>query len=249
MANSVPKSGTHLLVQILEALPNVRNYDSFIATVPPVRFRRRSDRTLLRRIRWVVRGELVSAHLHYQPNLAEALKEHGCIVFFIYRDPRDVAVSEAHYLTHMNRWHRAHGYFARRLTSMDERIMASIHGIPSSEVPFDFPSIADRFAEYQGWLSRESVCAVRFEDVVGRGRERAVESIVSFFCQRAGYDGDRPRLLARLIESIRPERSRTFRLGMVGGWREVFSDAHCEAMKRVAGDLLIRLGYEADSGW
>ena len=65
LANSFPKSGTHLLVQILESFPNIKNYNSFIATIPPIRFKERSQKTLLRRMSWIAPGEMVSAHLFY----------------------------------------------------------------------------------------------------------------------------------------------------------------------------------------
>jgi hypothetical protein len=37
---------------------------------------------------------------------------------------------------------------------------------------------------------------------------------------------------------------RTFRKGLIGGWREEFSSEHEQAAKEVAGPLLVELGYE-----
>ncbi len=48
---------------------------------------------------------------------------------------------------------------------------------------------------------------------------------------------------------IDPHRSPTFRKGKIGGWRESFTDEHKHLFKEIAGDLLIRLGYEADFDW
>jgi glycosyltransferase involved in cell wall biosynthesis len=40
-----------------------------------------------------------------------------------------------------------------------------------------------------------------------------------------------------------------FRGGRSGGWRRVFTDHDVDAFKRIAGDLLVRLGYEANDEW
>lgn len=247
-ANSFPKSGTHLLVQVLEAFPQVTNYDSFIATLPSVTLRPRSDQALLRRIGRIAPGELVSGHLWYKPAFLERLLENECIVYFIYRDLRDVVVSTAHYLAHMNRWNRAHGYF-NRLHDPAERILVAINGIPSNEVPFFFPDIASRFARYAGWLERPEICCIRFEDLVGDRREMTLQRMVRFFVQHSGQTVDQAALLEKIVGNIDPRKSRTYRSGRAGRWREEFSVEHVDAMKEVAGDLLIQLGYEQDLEW
>ena len=249
VANSFPKSGTHLLVQILEAFPKITNYDSFIATVPPIRFKQRSDRTLLRRIDWIVPGELVSAHLYYKPLYVEHLARKRCIVFFIYRDPRAVAVSEAHYLTYMNPWHRLHRYFANGLSNDADRLSAAIVGVSDRDVPSHFPSITERFAPYAGWLEQEIAYAVKFEDVMSSKREAVLLEMIDFFNRRSGQGLEPEPVVEAIRANIAPERSRTFRSGRTGGWREVFGPEHIEEMKFVAGDLLIRLGYEKDLNW
>ena len=41
----------------------------------------------------------------------------------------------------------------------------------------------------------------------------------------------------------------TFRKGLSGEWKNLFSKFHNDIFKDVAGDLLIKLGYEKDKGW
>ncbi|MFQ5746591.1 MAG: sulfotransferase domain-containing protein [Gemmatimonadota bacterium] len=248
LANSVPKSGTHLLTQVLEAFPGVRNYDSFIASVPPVRFRERSRRTLLRRISWIAPGELVSAHLHYAPELAAALTRRRCAVFLLLRDPRDVAISEAHYLSHMNPWHRAHRYFAG-LASDDERIMASIRGIPEGATRYRFPDLAARFEPFLGWLDRDDACAVRFEELRGPAAGETIRRMLAFVARRTGDAAAGEAPVEEILANVDPARSRTFRSGRVGGWRERLTPEHVRAVRETAGPLLIRLGYESDDDW
>jgi hypothetical protein len=51
------------------------------------------------------------------------------------------------------------------------------------------------------------------------------------------------------VQSIQPKKSRTFRSGKTGAWHEYFSEEHKKLFKDVAGDLLVRLGYEKNNDW
>jgi hypothetical protein len=69
--------------------------------------------------------------------------------------------------------------------------------------------------------------------------------------ERTGYKIPTPRgkAIAILVEAIQPKKSHTFRSGKTGGWREHFTDEHKKLFKEVAGDLLVRLGYERSNDW
>jgi hypothetical protein len=49
--------------------------------------------------------------------------------------------------------------------------------------------------------------------------------------------------------SIDPGRSPTFRAGKMGEWRTHFTPAHKSMFKEVAGELLVKLGYEDGDNW
>jgi hypothetical protein len=49
--------------------------------------------------------------------------------------------------------------------------------------------------------------------------------------------------------SINPGKSPTFRSGKTGEWKKHFTDEHKKIFKDVAGDLLIKLGFETDKDW
>lgn len=248
LANSFPKSGTHLLVQILEAIPDITNFDSFIAQYPPIRFQKRSDTTIARRIAQIAPGELVSAHLHYNATYCEHLAKRRCIPFLIYRDLRDVVVSEVHYLTHMNRWHRAHRYFAE-LPDDDARLTAAISGIPAEHVSYSFPDIGARFRPFLGWLRAPQAFCVKYEDLVGPNKEQTVLSILEFVRTHGSPHLEPKRAVRQVLANIDPHRSRTFRAGGSGAWKDAFDSHHVDAMKAAAGDLLTELGYTQDCNW
>ena len=55
--------------------------------------------------------------------------------------------------------------------------------------------------------------------------------------------------MALRMSVIQPKKSHTFRLGKTGGWKEYFTEEHKKLFKDVAGDLLVRLGYEKNDDW
>jgi hypothetical protein len=90
---------------------------------------------------------------------------------------------------------------------------------------------------------------LRFEDLIDR-REAALNAILDQV-EKTGYriPTPRPEALARLMQAIQPGKSHTFRSGKTGGWREHFTGEHRQLFKDVAGDLLVRLGYEKNNDW
>lgn len=241
LANSVPKSGTHLLIQVLGSLPGARDWGLFLATTPSFRFRELPAASLARRVRRMADGELAGAHLHHDPAVAEAIRRRGAVHFLIYRDPRDVVVSEAHYLTHMNRWHRLHRHF-QSLPDEQSRIRLAVEGLPP-ESGLPYPPIGERYARFLGWLEDPATCAVRYEALAGTERLSEVARIVAHWCDATGYGQPARALVSAARDAINPDASHTFRRGVVGGWRESMDEETLACFYRHAGGLLERLGY------
>ena len=181
LANSFPKSGTHLLVQVLEGLPNRVNYGAFLGRDELVSVRERSADNTCRFIRGFVPGEIIRGHLYYELLYADELAKRSAVNYFIYRDPRDVVVSEAHYLRDMNRWHRLHAYF-RKAKSMEDAIMLSINGLDPPVPGINYPNIAARFARYVGWLDWDDCLSMRFEDLVSEQQPELIRRDCRVLC-------------------------------------------------------------------
>jgi hypothetical protein len=144
----------------------------------------------------------------------------------------------------MTRWHRLHPYF-KSLPSTEAKISLAING--SSNIPYDYPDIGQRFKRYIGWLKEPTVLALKFEDLVSEKRKNSVARIIDFYCHYSAQD---PKgLLQRALDNIDPYRSHTFRQGKSGGWRNTLTETHKEQIKIVAGQLLVDLGYENDLNW
>ena len=251
LANSFPKSGTHLLTQVLQGFPAIGPaVDSglpAIVTFEGDSGRERQEAEILADLQRLKAGDIAYGHIHALPEAVRFLCQPGYAACFILRDPRDVVVSHVHYVTEMEPNHIHHRFYTEELHNFDERLAISILGRPDSTVPF--PDVQARFAAYLGWLDHPEVLVLHFEDFIRR-REATLGRVLDHAVQRGfPLQGSRPAAIQALEHSIDPGRSPTFRSGKVGGWRDRFSAENKQLFKQVAGQLLVRLGYEQDDDW
>lgn len=246
---SFPKSGTHLLDQILlgfsEVAPYAKRLHSFYAEYEGESGRKRSPEQALAWLDTLVPGDVASAHLFARPEAISRVCSTKFIPYFIFRDPRDVVVSHVFYVTDMEARHVHHEYY-QSLPDFNARLNVSILGRPDADM--EFPNIAERFAPYLGWLDQPSVMTVHFEDLI-HDRSGTLNRIIDHFLERVPLQAPRQLILEALESSINPKRSPTFRSGKTGEWKKHFTEEHKSIFKKVAGDLLLRLGYEKDSRW
>ncbi|HSB00440.1 MAG TPA: sulfotransferase domain-containing protein [Anaerolineales bacterium] len=246
---SFPKSGTHLLDQILlgfsKVAPFSRRLHSFYAEYEGESGRKRSPEQALAWLEVLRPRDIASAHLFAREAVVRCVCTPAFIPYFIFRDPRDVAVSHVFYVTDMEARHVHHDYY-QSLPDFNARLRVSILGRPDANV--EFPNIAERFAPYLGWLDQPAVLTIHFEDLIN-DRLRTLERISAHFLARVPLQAPRQSILEALESSINPQRSPTFRSGKTGEWKKYFTEEHKKTFKEVAGDLLIRLGYEKDHHW
>jgi sulfotransferase 6B1 len=246
IANSIPKSGTHLLNQIIVPFAKA-DYETFLISVPSLPHREVPKAKMLASLARVVPGEMISAHLHFSEAYEGMLESKHAVHYFIYRDPRDIVVSEAHYLTHINTWHQLHAQF-KALPSDEARISLAILGNQDPHYNNDYPNVAERYCKYTAWIGRESCFAVRYEDLMSEKRETIIANMVTFYAKRVGRK-DTDALVRDALAGIDPTKSFTYRQGKSGGWRSSLSETHKTQLKEVAGELLVELGYEQDMNW
>jgi hypothetical protein len=225
------------------------NYGAFLGSeTSSFQLRERSPDNTCRFIRSFVPGEIIRGHLYYDPLYADELIRRHAANYFIYRDPRDVVVSEARYLRDMNRWHRLHSYF-RQLPSVADAIMLSITGFDPPIPGIYYPDISARFARYRGWLNDENCFAVRYEDLISERQTELIRRIAEFYASQGQMSCDIEACTAAMAASVAPQKSHTFRSGKRAGWRHEFNAEHRRRFVEIAGDLLIELGYESNYDW
>lgn len=250
-ANSFPKSGTHLLIQVLQGFtrlgPAVDSGLPAIVTFEGDSGRPRGPQEILADLRRLLPGDIAFGHLHAWPPVVDFLCQEGYAPYFILRDPRDVVVSHVYYVTEMEPNHIHHRYYAEELRTFEERLRVSILGRPHEVIPF--PDIRARFEPYLGWLERPEVLTLRYEDFILH-REETLDRVLGHAIRRGFImTMEKEQAIQILAGSIDPRRSPTFRSGKTGGWRAHFTEETKCLFKEVTGDLLIRLGYEQNHDW
>ena len=247
--NSKPKSGSHLLLQILNGFTRIMPYKYVEAD--PVRTiekkgRRKKKEEILGELKSIPRGVIGWGYVEAsRENVAFLCQPHR-VNYFIYRDPRDMLVSQVFFATDMDEEHGMHTYYTS-LPDFGERLKVAITGIDRDGLYM--VSVQQRYAGVFEWLEQEHVMSVRFEDLINH-RNATLDAMLDEV-ESTGYTIPTPRekALPILIDAIQPRKSHTFRSGKTGGWREYFTEEHKRLFKDIAGNLLIRLGYEKDHDW
>ena len=232
--NSLPKAGTHLVERALALHP--RCYRKLMPVVTAATLPKSGgfDR-LLRGIR---PGQFMATHLEFDPRYPGLACETGVRTVFQIRDPRDLVVSHAHYVSATPRHYLYEVY--RRYPDFRDRLRLSIVGHPDS----GFPSIGERLRDFAGWLERADV-VVRFESLVGSaggGNDELQLDTIRALYRSLGIgvdDSTAAGVAARLFSRV----SSTFRRGLIGQWRQHFDEGTGALFASAVGDGLEVYGY------
>lgn len=195
----------------------------------------------------------------------------GARVIHIIRDGRDVAVSAVHHV--WNRPDRGGKELNSEFTAKRDRYRTGEID-PEADAESIFPpDFLENAAQRWATITRETVAEgkrllgegymeIRYEDMLddaGAELTRAFTllgadtspEIVDRCAERTSFErmsrGRSGRRKARTRGS--EDSSSFFRKGVAGDWKNAFTSADREIYKRVAGDLLIDLGYESGLDW
>lgn len=249
LGNAMPKSGSHLIIQVLQGLVDLGPFTN--PGFPPVNRdqanRKLPDEAVLANIRNMRRGDIAYGYVQARHPFIQAVTGPDRATVFVYRDPRDMLVSHVFYATDMHPGHGMHNYYNEKLDSMEARLNAAIQGVDESGA--ELSGIRAKYEAYLGWLKQPEVLCMRFEDLILE-REAALGRILDYLQSR----GFTPRLsrenaIQTLKAAIAPKKSGTFRKGQPGNWREHFTQENIGVFKAATGDLLVRMGYEQSTDW
>ncbi|MBM3181319.1 MAG: sulfotransferase domain-containing protein [Chloroflexi bacterium] len=247
--NSKPKSGSHLLLQILSGFTQIMPYRYVdaepIRTIKKDGGRRTTD-GILANLHAVHDGVIGWGYLEATKENVSFLTEAGRVNYFIYRDPRDMLVSQVFFATDMHEEHGMHAYY-KSLPDFSARLNVAITGIDQDGLKM--VSVKQRYEGVFQWLEQRNVMCLRFEDLINN-RDVTLNAMLNEV-EKTGYKIPTPRekALSVLVDAIQPKKSHTFRSGKTGGWKEHFTEGHKKLFKDVAEDLLVRLGYEKNNDW
>ena len=193
-------------------------------------------------------GSFISGHIPYTLDMANLLEALGDRSILILRDPRDVVISHANYVSSK---HDHFLYDDYQKLSKSDQIMQSIIGIESDQQKTPkFLNIHDRYRNILPWCSLKINYTTFFEKLVGpKGKGSSHDQIqelenISNHLSINYSRKDIVRIASRLHGG-----TATFRKGTIGNWQNRFTDEHKQVFKELTGDLLVELDYESDNDW
>lgn len=263
LANSIPKSGTHLLGKALALLGvgevPVRLYNSVakpgrqteetLRSVPvgsiwpglvPVE---RMGELLLE----AEPGTFIQGHVPYTKRVAQLVEFFDFRMVLIIRDPRAVALSHAGWVP-TREFLPSYEFYQDK--TADERLALAISGYRiEPDGPLEL-GLRRRFEQLLPWMAHPLVYTTRFEWLAGpqSGGDREVQlRELRNIAAHVGLSVTGERL-TQVAEELYGG-TMTFREGRIDRWREAFREQHKALIKAEMGDLIVELGYERDGDW
>jgi len=199
---------------------------------------------------------------------AEVVEEMSVIypeakVIHIIRDGRDVAVSLIHHM-----WNNAKNEggiydlepeeLEKRSTYREGSFLPLAESLFTKErlisIATDWSTEIRKVMRDGPTLLGSNYSEVRYEDLLERPTEEvrrlleflgadASEEAAKRCVEIAGFERKSDR------ERGQEDSSSRYRKGVVGDWKNVFTEENKHIFKEIAGDLLIELGYEEDGSW
>ena len=267
LINSVPKCGTHLMgklfgllgfydlkLHLLDLSYWDYNQKGNLDKWEPLKGKENFLNPKMIRINCRLAMQLIQssqyslAHINYKKSTAETIDSLKIKHVFMIRDPRDVAISFYKHATYKPEKVAPIGcynYF-NSLDNNNERIQAVIKGVPNV-----MPNIRERYDNKLKWLEEKNICVVKFEDIIGEkggGTENAqkqtLEKVLDYI-EISKTD----ELYNKIKEQLFGGNTNTFNKGQIGSWKTEFSNEHKTMFKNIAGNILIKLGYEENNNW
>ncbi len=225
------RSGNHLIMQLLKML-GLKEYKCW-------------ERKRYNFLKLPLNGHYAFGD-HIIPNrdYIEQINKRKAI--FITRDPRDMAVSLY--------------YFAKKdipswkfnKLSKSDCISLIIKGFTSKTEKYPFKgrysNIDETFRCRFAWREVKTVYSTTFEKIVGneKSREQEIKNIAEHLEMPLTKE-----LLKYCVDKLigHTNYPYNFRKGIIGDWKNHFTEEHKELTKKIAGQLLIEEGYEKDLKW
>ncbi len=184
----------------------------------------------LRRKLAAAQGRCLSGHAAWSARFQKMLDDAGVRTLHIVRDPRDLAVSFAHWIPTRPDYY-AYPYFTG--LDLDSRVLRLLQGAgPMAGLPAVL-------AQAAGWLhERPNTLLLRFEDLADAGSKNQFDAVAS----AARFLGAQDAALeqtAGLLFGGTP----TFRQGLAGGWQNDLQPATSHSLQAGLADALKEWGY------
>lgn len=235
--NTFPKSGTHLLKQIIEQFNPFKYRGVMVADYSSLTGKRRKQKSLSSAINNSKKNEILYGHIFYNEQIEKDLDSNNFKNILLIRDLRNVVISEANWYTNMNKFNHMHKRF-KSLSSDEERISLCINGFEDQNIYY--PNIRERFANYFGWLESESVLKINYENLIDKNRINLSISDIYEFCTGSKINES---TLMKIKKGLNSQKSHTFNKKR-SNYETMMTKRNLEDFEKIAGDLNRSLNYK-----
>ena len=243
LINGFPKAGTHLIEQYVKPIaPPMRAEKPWAGTFAGNSWTEVwiEDFRLFRQMGWLNDGAYAKGHIGHRKDIEMFIWGIGAGMIFIYRDPRDVAISQTHHILGDGQHPEREPYQeAAEKGGFREALKMVIRGYRGKERNNAttkrnyYAGVMQRWRHYAPWLVVPWVMQVKYEDAITM-REEVAGAIVNYCVTRAalhrGYtatieDDVRAKHVERMVAyTHETDKSPTFRQGVAHQWEEHFDD-------------------------
>jgi len=198
-------------------------------------------------------GQYMKGHSGYKEKLHSALADLNVSMVFIYRDLRDVVVSQAHHIAKAgpsgsgaDLWHPEPELYEGDFEHVMKLVIEGVG---------PYQGIFDRWDTFAPWMEQDWVFPITFRELV-RKPQRAASRFFDYAVGMAAQgDVELPKEIKTqvcddLVHALTTRVSTTFRKGKTGTWKEDFTPEITELFKaRDTNHVMVKLGFEKDDNW
>lgn len=250
VANSFPKSGTHVLTQILELLrykqADTHLSRSLIMYGPRNVWRNikisqrlarpqnglsidiENPKRLIKPIwlnkhldKFLSEKSYSQAHLPFTSELEQFFFKKNTKMLYIHRDPMDVLVSLKNYILKLS--HHPNHKMLSVLPNDEERFLLLLHGYKHGT---NIDQMAPFFEKYNSsikWRDSEACCCIQFENIIGPKGGGSYEKQYAELEKIRSYLNLSAETVKNIQNKIFNPNSETFHKGQIGQWRRELS--------------------------
>lgn len=237
---TIPKSGTNLLLKCLKSIQGKKSFNNIAAFIHGNHVYDEDS------VYWIHHWKMPLDEYKYlgpTKNKIDFFKGNNIKIVLILRDPRQHIIALLRSI---------------KKTINPKNIEFGIRNFPKLlydqsvfNDTFDYKDINACYEDYLKWRDEyPNVHLVRFENLVGEkgggdaiSQYEEVVGLMEFLNKEAKIES------AQEIANQLFGGTKTFKVGKIDSWKQYYSDKNKETFKEVAGDLLIKLGYEKDYNW
>ncbi len=249
--NSIPKSGTNLLLNIIKSIPYTKHEGGFSYSPYYECLHERMSYIKSKTLN-ASPGSIFTGHAPYFNQLVSFIETNSFKHLFIYRDPREYCVSLSHYI--MKDKQPRHKFYKiwSNLGNDHNRLLHAITGYGEGKSGYKYSdnSLAGVGHVYQGnlkWLDDPNTLCISFEEIINAKNDE--NSIIELMDKLLFYLFDsnsfsRLKKINIFQKGTDPKSSHTFRLGKTNSWQDEFTREHKQVFRSVfSDDLLNKYGY------